>query len=95
MANGHNIITGTRRAPSLTRLIQNFWRDVNGRLVKVHRITPSQAKRAVLIYRRRVGKAALNRGELETARDIAAAIRRGGFGRLPRKEEVVTSLVGK
>jgi hypothetical protein len=67
------------RIPSINKIIQDFWVKVNVRLVKVHRVSPMAARKAVRIYRKRVGNIALNRGELETAADIAAAVRHGGF----------------
>jgi hypothetical protein len=78
--------------PSLGTVIRRFWVEVNGRLVKLHHVPPVKAKKAVVTYRKRVGNVALNRGAAETAQDIAAAVRRGGFRTLKLSGSVASSL---
>ena len=69
---------------SLTMITRQFWSSVNRRLVKIHRVEPSSAEHAIRVYRRRVGNVAMNRGPVETAQDIASAIRGGGFAPIRR-----------
>ena len=63
----------------IAKVIMNFWSGVTMRLVKTHRLEPETAKRAVRVYRKRVGNVAMNGGPLETSRDIASAVKSGGF----------------
>lgn len=78
MATGKHMSAGVVSL-RLARITRQFWDKVNGRLVKVHRVRKVDAQKAVAVYRSRVGDVALNRGEAETASDIAAAVREGGF----------------
>ncbi len=70
------------RGVSLAQVVKIFWSDVNTRLVGKHRVAPPLAARGVRTYRRRVGSVALNRGVTETAADIAAAVKNGGFPKI-------------
>ncbi len=82
----------------LNLVIHRFWSDVNRRLVNVHRIAAPSAKRATTAYRRRVGNVALNQGDIETAADIAHAIRNGGFvkiGRVHSRASLSTAKIAK
>jgi hypothetical protein len=53
--------------------------------MKVHRLRPEVAKKAMTQYRRRVGIVALNQGDAKTALDIAFAVRKGGFAPIRHK----------
>lgn len=79
----HSIIHGKDRShghhSSLTSVVRVFWANVQTRLQRQHKVSAPRARKAVLTYRRRVGDVALNQGEIETAADIASAVRAGGF----------------
>jgi hypothetical protein len=70
----------TRSAPeSLQSFEPQFWRDVEDRVVKVHRIDPVKAKQGTATYRKRVGQTAMNLGLAGSAASVANAVRMGGF----------------